>query len=90
MIPKSIGTPEAFSAVVTAKYVDTLPLYRQIAILKRSGIELSHGTLSNWYVQLGNKVNIIIKVMRTHLLNEKLICTDETTVQVLREQDRSA
>ncbi|PSU82500.1 IS66 family transposase, partial [Photobacterium phosphoreum] len=83
-------TPEAFAAVVTAKYVDALPLYRQVEILKRSGIELSRGTLSNWCVQLGNKVDVIIEVMRAHLLNEKLICADETTVQVLREQDRSA
>ncbi|WP_305815066.1 IS66 family transposase [Photobacterium leiognathi] len=90
MIPKSIGSPEAFAAVVTAKYVDALPLYRQVEILKRSDIDLSRGTLANWCVQLGNKVNVIIEAMKTHLLNEKLICADETTVQVLREQDRNA
>lgn len=90
MIPKSIGSPEAFAAVVTAKYVDALPLYRQVEILKRSDIDLSRGTLANWCVQLGNKVNVIVEAMKAHLLNEKLICADETTVQVLREQDRSA
>lgn len=41
-------------------------------------------------MQRGNKVNLIIEVMRTHLLNEKLICANETTIQVLREQDQSA
>lgn len=90
MIPKSIGSAEAFAAIVTAKYVDALPLYRQVDILKRSDIDLSRGTLANWCVQLGNKVNVIVEAMKAHLLNEKLICADETTVQVLREQDRSA
>ena len=90
MIPKSVGSPETFAAIVTAKYVDALPLYRQVEILKRSDIELSRGTLANWCVQLGNKVNIIVEAMKAHLLNEKLICADETTVQVLREQDRTA
>lgn len=90
MIPKSIGSPEAFAAVVTAKYVDALPLYRQVEILKRSDIDLSRGTLANWCVQLGNKVNVIVEAMKMHLLNEKLICADETTVQVLHEQDRNA
>ncbi len=90
MIPKSIGSPEIFAAVVTAKYVDALPLYRQVEILKHSDIDLSRGTLANWCVQLGNKVNAIVEAMKTHLLNEKLICADETTVQVLREQDRNA
>lgn len=90
MIPKSMGSADAFAAIVTAKYVDALPLYRQVAILNRSGIEMSRGTLANWCVQLGNKVQVIIDTMKTELLKEKLICADETTVQVLREEDRKA
>ena len=89
MIPKSLGSPEAFAAIVTAKYVDALPLYRQVEIFKRSGIELSRGTLANWCVQLGTKVNVIVQAMRSQLLLETLICADETTVQVLKEQDRT-
>ena len=90
MIPKSMGSADAFAAVVTAKYVDALPLYRQVDILNRSGIDISRATLSNWCVQLGNKVKPVIDEMKSRLLNEKLICADETTVQVLREEDRKA
>lgn len=90
MIPKSLGSADAFAAVVTAKYVDALPLYRQVDILNRSGIDISRATLANWCVQLGNKVQIIIDAMKTELLKEKLICADETTVQVLREEDKKA
>lgn len=90
LIPKSIGSAEAFAAVVTAKYVDALPLYRQVDILTRSGIDISRATLANWCVQLGMKVQPIIDAMQSQLLNEKLICADETTVQVLREEDRKA
>jgi transposase len=90
MLPKSMGSAETFAAIVTAKYVDALPLYRQVDILNRSGIEISRGTLANWCVQLGDKVQIIIDAMKAKLLNENLICADETTVQVLREEDRKA
>ena len=90
MIPKSLGIADAFAAVVTAKYVDALPLYRQVDILNRSGIALSRSTLSNWCVQLGDKVQVIIDYMKSALLNEALICADETTVQVLREEDKKA
>ncbi|MBD1569770.1 IS66 family transposase [Aliivibrio sp. S10_S31] len=90
MIPKSMGSADAFAAVVTAKYVDALPLYRQVDILNRSGIDISRATLANWCVQLGNKVQPVIDEMKSRLLNEKLICADETTVQVLREEDRKA
>lgn len=90
MIPKSMGSAEAFAAVVTAKYVDALPLYRQVDILNRSGIDISRATLAKWCVQLGNKVQPVIDEMKSRLFNEKLICADEITVQVLREKDRKA
>lgn len=80
MIPKSMGSAGAFAAVVTAKYVDALPLYRQVDILNRSDIDISRATLANWCVQLGNKVKPVIDEMKSRLLNEKLICADETTV----------
>ncbi|MGI2227677.1 IS66 family transposase [Shewanella vesiculosa] len=90
MLPKSMGSAETFAAIVTAKYVDALPLYRQVDMLNRSGIDISRGTLANWCVQLGDKVQVIIDAMKDKLLSEKLICADETTVQVLREEDRKA
>ncbi|WP_336879821.1 IS66 family transposase, partial [Providencia rettgeri] len=71
--PKSLGSADAFAAVVTAKYVDALPLYRQVDILNRSGIDISRATLANWCVQLGSKVQVIIDAMKSELLKEKLI-----------------
>ena len=88
LLPKSIASADAMAAVVTAKYVDALPLYRQVDILKRSGIEICRATLSNWCVQLGDKVQRVIDAMQVQLKQESLICADETTVQVLREAGR--
>ncbi len=90
IIPKSIGCPETFAAIVTAKYVDALPLYRQVDILKRGDIDISRGTLANWCVQLGNNVDVIIDQMKARLLSESLIYSDETTVQVLSERGKTA
>lgn len=90
MIPRSIASPETLAAVVTAKYVDALPLYRQVNIFKRGDIDISRGTLANWCVQLGAKIKVLVDVMQQHLLNESLICADETTVQVLDKPDRAA
>lgn len=59
-------------------------------MLNRSGIDISRATLANWCVQLGSKVQVIIDAMKAELLKETLICADETTVQVLREEDRLA
>ncbi len=75
---------------MTAKYVDALPLYRQVDMLNRAGIDISRATLANWCVQLGSKVDVIIDTMKAQLVSEPLICADETTVQVLKEADRKA
>ncbi|KER00938.1 IS66 family transposase [Photorhabdus temperata] len=90
LLPRTIASPDTQAAIVTAKYVDALPLYRQADILARSGIEISRSTLANWCVQLGRKVHVLVEQIRTHLLNEPLICADETPVQVLHEAARPA
>ena len=44
-IPGSMASPEALAAVVTAKYCDALPLYRQVDIFERGGyLRLSSGS----------------------------------------------
>ncbi len=76
MIPRSIASPEALAAVAAAKYID---------MLKCAYFDISRGTLANWCVQLGAKVNVLVNAMKQHLLSESLVCADETTVQVLDE-----
>jgi transposase len=39
-IPRSIANPEVLAAVVTGKYCDALPLYRQMDIFERGGLSL--------------------------------------------------
>ena len=52
-IPKSQASPGFLAYVVTSKYADALPLYRQCNILKRSGIEYARNTLCHQVVKAG-------------------------------------
>ncbi|MCU7816288.1 MAG: transposase [Candidatus Thiodiazotropha sp. (ex Rostrolucina anterorostrata)] len=52
IIPKSIAHSSMIADVVTRKFVDGLPFYRQEAIHAREGIELSRQTMSGWVIQL--------------------------------------
>lgn len=88
-IPRSIASPEALAAVVTAKYCDALPLYRQVEIFKRGGLDLSRGTLANWCVKSGAILKPLVKAMQQHLVTQHSLCADETCVQVLDEPDKS-
>lgn len=90
IIPKGLLTETALAWVVTAKYQDGLPLYRQAALLGRFGGDLSRTTLAASMVRVGEAVQPIINLLRDHLLDADLILGDETVVQVLKESGRAA
>ncbi len=89
-IPGSIASPDALAAVVTGKYCDALPLYRQEAIFRRGGLEISRSTLANWCIKAGMLIQPLLAALKKHLLHQQVLCADETTVQVLDEPDRDA
>jgi transposase len=86
-IPRSIASPESLAAVVAWKYCDALPLYRQVDIFERDGLNLSRGTLAKWWIKAGLIIKPLIEAMQCHLLAEHSLCADETRVQVLDEGD---
>jgi transposase len=90
IIPKGLLTEPALAWVVTAKYQDSLPLYRQAALLSRFGGDLSRTTLAASMVRVGQAVQPIINLLRDYLLDADLILGDETVVQVLKESGRAA
>jgi transposase len=90
LIPKGLLTESALAWVITSKYQDGLPLYRQAALLGRFGGELSRNTLAGSVVRAGAAVHPIINLMRDQLLDADLIYGDETELQVLKEPGRAA
>ncbi len=90
IILKGLLTESALAWVVTSKYQDALPLYRQAALLGRFGGDLSRNTLAASVVRVGEAVQPIINLMRDHLLESDLVYGDETVIQVLKESGRAA
>lgn len=90
IIPKGLLTESALAWVVTSKYQDSLPLYRQAALLGRFGGDMSRNTLAASVVRVGQAVQPIINLLRDHLLNADLVFGDETVIQVLKEPGRAA
>jgi len=76
--------------VAVSKYQDALPLYRQEAVLGRSGIEIPRNTLANWMIKSGNLAQPLPNLFEETLLAYPVMHCDETTVQVLNEPDKAA
>jgi transposase len=91
VIPKGLFTESAMAWVISSKYLDALPLYRQAALLGRfGGTDISRNTLAAGVVRIGQAVQPVINLLRDALLESPLICGDETEIQVLKEPGRTA
>ena len=90
MIPKSIASPGLLAQIITAKFVDSLPFFRQEKQFKRLGYELSRTNMANWAIQLGERLERMLYLLHREIKLAPLIQIDETTLQVLKEPGRKA
>ncbi len=67
--------------VVTAKYLDHQPLFRQEQMFKRWGAEIPRQTMVEWIAQAANWGELITKRMREKLLGGSYIQVDETPIR---------
>ena len=85
LIPKSIATPGLLAHVLTAKFVDALPFYRQEKQFIRLGVDLSRATMCNWAMKVAEKCKPLLELLHDEILSGPLINIDETTLKVLKE-----
>lgn len=91
VIPKGLFSEGLLAWVITSKYMDGLPLYRQAALLGRfGGSDLSRNTMAASVVRVGQAVQPVINLLRDLVLDAPVIFGDETEIQVLKEAGRSA
>jgi transposase len=91
VFPKSLASPSILAYIMSQKYVESLPLYRQERQFERLGIQLSRQTIANWILYGANEwLQILYKRMHHLMLKKDILHADETTLQVLREPGRSA
>lgn len=88
-IERSIASAGLLAHIFIAKFVDGLPYYRQEKQFERLGYQLSRTNMANWTIQAGLKLQKLLELLKHELLSGPLIHMDETTLQVLKEKDRS-
>lgn len=89
--PGSLASPSSMAYVMSQKYAEGLPLYRQEKQFERLGFTLSRQTMANWMLYGADKwLSLVYDRMKEHLLNQDILHADETSLQVLREPGRKA
>lgn len=82
-IEKGIAGPGLLTQVLIDKYVDHLPLFRQIERFKRAGITLPISTMSDWVTRCCKQIEVLYEAQRDLILNSDYLEGDETTIKVL-------
>ena len=77
-IEKAISALGLLAHVAVSKYCDGLPLYRQIAMFTRIGVELDRGTLVSWMIKLGSLVQPLINRLHEIACEQSVLHMDET------------
>jgi len=88
-IPGSQASPQLIAHIMSAKYHDGLPLYRQEKMATREGLDLPRAKLARWVIQGSKVLQPVWNLLEDTLFSYDITAADETGIQVLKEPDRS-
>ncbi len=83
--PVDRGLAEAglLAHVVTSKFCDHQPLYRQSQIYARQGVDLERSTLARWVADGSDLVEPLVEVLRRYVMRTDKLHGDDTPLPVL-------
>lgn len=87
-IEKGMAGPKLLAHVVVSKYIDHLPIYRQVKQLKRWGIELPDSTIYGWITGTCKLLEPLYECLKKQVLAGNYLQVDESPMPVLTEEKK--
>lgn len=87
---KCFASPSLLTYILVAKYADGLPLYRLEGMFRRYDAEISRSNMAQWMIKLADVFQPLINLMRECQNSSRYIHADETRIQVLKEDGKTA
>jgi transposase len=88
-IEKGLPGPGLLAAITTDKYLDHIPLHRSEQRFSRLGVDLPRSTMCDWMAACAELLTPLYLLLVQHVLQSKVLHTDDTTVPV-RDEKRSS
>jgi len=82
-IARSYAGPGLLAHILTAKYADHLPLYRQEQIYARDGVELDRSTMAEWVGSCTQLMTPLAEALARYVFAAGKLHADDTPVPVL-------
>lgn len=86
LFPKSIATPSLLAALITAKYVNAVPLYRLEKAYEANDVCIPRGTMARWIIQASDEyLEELYEEMKKAMIQQSILHADETPFEVSKD-----
>ncbi|WP_298301388.1 IS66 family transposase [Hydrotalea sp.] len=82
-MPKAIVGSGLLAQIIIDKYVDHLPLYRQMERFKREGINIPYSTIGDWIKNGCNLIDPLYESLKKLIVQSNYLHADESPIKVL-------
>ncbi len=89
-IEKGIAGPGLLAQISISKFVDHLPLYRQLQQFKRQGVEIASSTIGDWVKGTYELLLPLYEKHKEEILKAKYLMIDETLIKVKDNQKKGS
>ncbi len=82
-LEKAMAGEGLLSQILIDKYVDHLPLHRQMHRFERAGVKIPYATLSGWVSETCHLITPLYEALKKEVLMSNYLHADETPIRVL-------
>ena len=87
-ITRGIAGSGLLTQLIISKFIDSQPIYRQIEIFKREGVDLSPATVAGWIESTATLLEPLYELLVKLVLAAFYLQVDETRLQVLDRKEK--
>ncbi|MEO6289417.1 MAG: IS66 family transposase [Ginsengibacter sp.] len=89
-LPKAIVGPGLLAQIIIDKYVDHLPLYRQMERFKREGINIPYSSIGDWVKNGCTLIDPLYESLKKLVLQSNYLHADESPIKVLDKDKKGS
>ncbi len=90
IIDKGIAGSSVLAMITIEKYIDHLPVYRQVQRFKRAGIDLNYNTMLDWLNRSADWLVPLYELHKKAVFESHYLQADETTMPVLDNEKKGS
>jgi transposase len=80
---KAMAGEGLLAQIIIDKYIDHLPLHRQMQRFERTGVKLAYSTLTDWVSGTCNLIAPLFEALKAEVLQSNYLHADETPIKVM-------